>query len=700
MTNSNPTPSDIWAQVLNIKTEVALDTETSGLFTDDGARMSTISLAWIDEDGWWSKAYGVGQRVWDGGVLTIRDEPVFPGQDGTLRVVSVAWPFDQGVAGTGKTEDDGQQTLWPEADNQSLEQYRQLLDLLRYLGVNNGLVMHHAKFDTHIMAAGVRRWRGIGVDLLEHVVWDTQAGNALLYADGRVTVIGPKGAPVVSTSLKPTAKMLWGDAEGDEQNVVKAYLKAKKLPSGRWDLMPWDVIGTYADDDARKTIRLYHRQQHDIGVMKNPWCDLNASMDRRMQVSRMLTRIERRGLPWDAEGARAASAEIRKRARLLEKQLPFKPTINAAKDWWFGPDGLNLEPFAVTDGGQPSVTAEIIERMVGLHVQGAKEWRDLQKVQTADSRWYTGWTDMVGSDGRLRASFRQNGTVSGRFSIERVQLQAIPHDYRLEGYPTLEGIPTPRTLIGAGVPDGFELWELDLANAEARVAALLGKCKPMLEMIHAGLDLHGEVTKTLFKIDPSSHEWGFYRNIGKRADFSFIFGVGWETFNDSVRAQTGIELGEKESRRIVREWNAMFPQYQQAIDLHSRKVEQRQRRYGYGWIDLINGERRWFQKNEETHKAFNQRVQGNLAQFGQDWWLEVEAEASRRYGNEPVVHDGQYVGHLGVVMLIHDSVVLLTPKDDGPDLVQFAVAAGVKRWEQWFPGVIGGVDAKRWTDKG
>src|SRR5690625_7075201 len=97
---------------------------------------------------------------------------------------------------------------------------------------------------------------------------------------------------------------------------------------------------------------------------------------------------------------------------------------------------------------------------------------------------------MVGDDGRLRGNVRQNGTVSGRFSISRVQLQSIPHDFRLDGFEVLEGIPTPRGMIGAGVQPGYKLWELDLANAELRVAAMMAKCTRMLDLIHQGKDLH------------------------------------------------------------------------------------------------------------------------------------------------------------------------------------------------------------------
>lgn len=715
-------PSDLlaWAQAgIMPPAYVSLDTETSGLYVDEGARVSTVSVAWLDEDGAWETMLGYGQTEWDGGIVTVRHEPVLPDQD--LVVVSMAWPFDQGVSGTGKAEDDGQQTLWPDAANLPRSEWDALLQWLRML--ERTLVMHNKKFDVHMMMAGVRRWPGVGIDLIEQVVWDTQNVNSLIYPVD-VLVRGDKGTLTPSTSLKPTSAWLWGDGETDEQKVIRDYLQRHRLPKGRWDLMPWDIIAKYADDDARKTIRLQYRQQYDIEHGRAKWLDgkdgrldVHEAIRRRMRTTDFLIRLERAGLPFDVESAKQASQELKRRARAAEAELPFRPaTLPMAKHFWFGSGefkgvvGREIEPYAITDGGEPSVTEQIIDKMVTDGIEGAAQWRDLQKINTADSRWYEGWSAMVGADGRLRAGFRQNGTRSSRFSVERVQLQAIPHDYRLAGFAGLDGIPTPRTLIAQGVPEGYVLWELDLANAEARVAALFAGCRTMLRMFEQGEDLHGATAKALFggrmfggrlfdgtKADP---QWDHVRNVAKRGNFSFIFGVGWQTFAETVERETGIVLSEAESKRIVREWNQVYPEYAVAIDRHSRKVEQRQRRYGRGWIETINGERRWFTKHEDTHKAFNQRVQTNLAQFGIDWWLRVEEITRGVYGDEPVVADGRYIGRIGMVMVIHDSMLLLLPDDEqGRATVKVAQRIGAEMWAQRFTGVPGAVDAKRWTAK-
>lgn len=740
---------------------VSFDTETSGLWVDAGARVSTVSVAWVlDEDevpGWYARLGqgDDGQYLWDDGIWTLRKEPAawagtgtWPGGQWTeeVWVLSFAWPFDQGAIGTGKPEDrtgeleaGAKQGLFegmedwevtpPEPDSGNLHrmEWVMLTEWLQVVGERNGLVAHNAKFDLHQMKAGVRRWPGEGVDLIDLVVWDTQNGADLwtawhLGGEGRST-----------TSLKPTSAWLWGADESNEQAVIKQYLAKQKLPTGRWDLMPWRTIGRYADDDARKTIRLYewqkaeqgrvswaHEHQPRGGGIEKGWKAGYSprAFERRMETTRMLTRVERRGMPFNAEMAREASAELARREaeveQVLAEALGGKVTLDMAKHYWFGVggksgeggrlvQGLGLPDYGRTEKGSPIVDQAVMQKMLRDGVPLVQEWSAYKKLGDARSRWYDGWADRAGADGRMRPGFRQNGTTSGRFSVENIQLQAIPADYKVKG--TLEGVPSPRDLIGAGVPDGWELWEMDLAQAELRVAAWMAGCQKMLDAIEQGLDLHGETAKALFGIDETHPEWGKYRQVAKRSNFSLIFGVGWRTFQATLWKEAGIDMSDAEVQKLVRDWNALYPEFKAAIHKHDRRVMDRYRQYGVGWLQMANGERRWFTKGEveffdaETgrresgaHKAFNQRVQPSLAQYGIDRWLQEE-----RWLTEKAKQDGWDEG-AGLVLMVHDSSVLLLPEGQGEQICAELRDMGRELWEQWFPGLPGDLDASRWLE--
>ena len=667
----------------------------SGLYADDGARVSTVSVAWADYEGEWLDFAADDKH------MTWSIETIHAGTNYQVPIVSVAWPFDQGVSGTGKPEDHGQTTLWLDADNLDRDQWHALLDWLAQVGARVGLTAHNAPFDVLVTDAGVRRWPGHGKWLNDLVTWDTQNGVAMLFP----LMTNPEKGNSRTTSLKPSSQQLFGMEMADESKVVQDYLRKKKLPAGRWDLMPWDIIGSYADKDARLTVMQRLRQEWEIehnqgGSWMYPFAPegedpiafVKRMFNRRTEVARLLALMEKRGLPYDEIGSRDAADACLTIAGRVAQELPFEPDVNAAKAYFFTPKGLDLPPYELTQKGAVSLTAEVVDRMLNDKVPHVDKWAEWNKVTNAASMWYNGYADRMGTDGRLRCRLRQNGTVSTRFSAERVNLQAIPQDYRLSSHDILTGIPTPRDLIARGVAcmPGWKMWELDLAQAELRVGAMMAECKRMIAMIEAGEDLHNYTTKELFRLQEDDPHWGKMRQVGKRGNFSLLFGAGGETFMKMVRKETGIDLGLPTSERIVRDWNRLYPEFGGAIDRHAKKVQQRQVRYKKGWVTLNNGERRWFERFEDTHKAYNQRVQGNLAQYGIDWMLASDAYLRGALGRE-------YDHKAGLLLTIHDSQNILVPDTrEGEAMVDACVQIGKDLWKQWFPEIPGGIDRKAW----
>lgn len=314
--------------------------------------------------------------------------------------------------------------------------------------------------------------------------------------------------------------------------------------------------------------------------------------------------------------------------------------------------------------------------------------------------WYTAYANALGSDGRLRTSFRQTGTVSGRLSCERVNLQAIPQDYRLSEFDVLDGVPTPRDVIGHAAANliGWDQWELDLAQAELRVAASYADCTLMLEAIANGEDLHGITARELFDADESDPLWDLYRQVGKRANFSLIFGAGPIAFQRMLAAQLNLYWTDQQAQTVVYRWNGLYPQFRKAIDTHMERVARRQlgTRIGDpdrgGWIGVVGGGRRWFERYEDTHKAFNQRVQGSLAVLGQRWF--VKADQYLMDQGVGVARDGT---DGGLLLTIHDSLVLQLPAGHrGEHLAGRVKDIGLGIWSDLFPNVPGNIDLKRW----
>lgn len=452
-----PRPSEVVGPVV-------FDTESSGLHPDDGSRVSVVSLA-----------YQV---------------------DGDPIPRSAAYPFGQG----------------PEDDQQDLGR-RAWNHLVRWLAsAGGGLVGHNIRFDIHQM--GGKSINGYpGRDLIDRVLFDTMVAAAEVWPRGPL-------------ALKKIATRLYGHNADEEQRALKPYLGPKTNP--RFDLVPWDVMFPYAIRDAELTWAVYYEQQ--------AWLQESTLTGRfvpqEMNIVRCLLRMEQAGLPYDPEASKRYAVQLHEAMEQIQSRVPYDIRPKMLRQYYFGEgkhdlgrghevECLGLEPYSTTDSGQPQLTAAVVEKMVKEGQPFARDLQEYNRLKSAISKWYEPFAKRAGSDNRIRTSFRHTGgTKSGRFSATRANLQAVPKDYALH-LP----VPTPRAVVADAVrafrpPEGadhWELWDLDLEQAELRLAALDAGCEPMLDHIREGRDPHGETATQLFGVTAEDETWGFYRSIAKRA---------------------------------------------------------------------------------------------------------------------------------------------------------------------------------------
>ena len=625
---------------------VMFDTETDGLHPDDGARVSVISLAFRVED---------------------EDQPV-----------SVAYPFGQGPDPDVKFFDglpDDEQ--WRIKHDRGQRAWRHLTRWLNSAGA--GLVGHNIKFD--ILQMNGQAVPGYpGVDLTERVLFDTMVMAAEVWPRGPL-------------ALKKIATQLWGYDADEEQRALAPYLGRKTDP--RFDLVPWPVMFEYARRDAELTMMVFEQMATELYESTA----LGRFLPMEMDVNRALIRMEVAGLPYDPEMSRDFARAIDARMEEIQAQLPFNVKPNDIKKFYFStepnpsaPDptkpGLGLEPIETTPTGQPKMTAPIVDRMAAQGVPYTRELREYNRLKSANSKWYYPFADRAGADGRIRTSFRHTGgTKSGRFSASRINLQAVPKDYALQ-LP----VPTPRQVVAAAVhklPADWGLFDLDLEQAELRVAALYAGCEPMLEHIREGRDSHGETATQLFGVSPGDSDWDMYRSIAKRANFSLIFGSGPVSFHEMLSNQAGLDLPMREVRRIVYDWRDLYPEFGTAIESAQDVCER------FGFVEGLLGRRRYYARDEDAHSAFNQVVQSSLATYAKMWTLSTDRLC--RELDLPARGRRDGVGRGGLLLVVHDSQVLLLPNEEHESIVGTICQSASDIWDEAFPGVPGGADWERWA---
>lgn len=652
---------------------VAVDTETSALFVDDGGRASVVSWAF---------------RVTDEVAGACGLEP------GSVARFAACWDQGQDVLellkATAKKNDPepddipfgglplGPKELplrhskrirrWLEASpDEAVGQGAELLQapnrqpdawgrLLRWLQRQN-LVFHNAKFDLHHLAAGLRGCEGLpperggGLDLVDNTVFDTQLTQFVL-------------TPREGSSLKPTSvrlglgKDLGLDAgsEDAEQQALKPWKGPKTDP--RFDLIPWRVLRPYAELDAALTILLFE-YQNDL-LDDEAFQFERRHVRREFNLMRTLYGMEQRGIGYAADESRQQAELARKLMDEVASQLPFKPTYPGAQKYFFGPaegpDGQptgNLgrlpysdkvtKPSKTHPQGQPQVDEEVIGRLVKEEVPNAKEFARWAELSSANSKWYQAWADLTGPDGRLRTSHKQTAVVSGRLSVQRAQLQAIPHSYLIP-----DGLAPVRGLFRAK-PE-HQLWEVDVSQAEIRIATAVARCQQMLDQFNAGQDSHSAACWLMFRAEferdgfstieqAQQHpQWDEFRQVAKRCNLGILYGAGAGTVREQILKFTGIDYPLSQVRGWVNDWRDAFPPFVRMLDAAARKAVQD------GHVRLVNGRIRWFSDYEPTHKAANQVIQGSQAEVIKDCLVQVDRE---------------FPG--AVLLCVHDSIVCEFP---------------------------------------
>lgn len=565
---------------------------------------------------------------------------------------SIGLPFDQGLRDKIPHQQESLDLFGfgTEDPNLTAEDWQYLLDWL----TDRPLVMHNAKYDMHMMRVGTRHWPGR--DFINQKFWDTMQAQVVLDPKEE------KGLDVTSQRL--------GIGSKQGLDILKNWLKSEGFKPSRYDLAPWEIVEPYVTADAEMTASLYRHQVARLrpapGILATE--ELHR-ITRAFDLTRALYAMEVRGIPYDVDASTKAGDVLLVQAAAIELRMPFHCQPKEAQRYFFGQ--LQLQPLRRSEKtGKASMDEVQVRKWVEDGVPFAAEYAEVTKKRRAASMWYHGYPEKAGSDGRLRTTFRQGHVKSGRMSVERVQLQAIP-----KADKNIEGVPGVRQFIYSPDPDRG-LWNLDLAQAELRVASQYSQCETMLRMLAEGVDFHSETTIDVIKADPTQPDWKEQRDIGKRVNFSAIFQIGATHLQEIIDKMTGKLLPMQRCDQIIRDWRRKYPEFQREYYSSMRQAER------IGRVTLLPGTKyeveSYFGPHDYANTAWNRRVQGSLAEAFGIWLGEIE----KRW---PGV----------MILTVHDSVVLECRLDEGDQIAREIADFGAPFMSELFD-IEMGVDIDRW----
>lgn len=384
----------------------------------------------------------------------------------------------------------------------------------------------------------------------------------------------------------------------------------------------------------------------------------------------VVAELSKTGITLDVAYLKTLSATMHEELGRLEAAIyghaGLAFNINSPKqlgDVLFDTLGLKPKHQKKTAGGQRSTKESELEKLKGDHaiIPAILRYREVQKLV---STYVDALPALVGGDGKIRTTFLQTGSVTGRMASRDPGLQNIP--IRTE---------ESRAIRRAFVADpGFTMVSIDYSQIELRIAAILSGDTKLIEIFARGEDVHTGVAVRVFGVAP--HEvTSEMRRKAKVINFGILYGMGV----NALKQNLGEETTREEAQSFL---NAYFNTFTRlALYLEETKAYARQ----HGYTETLFGRRRHFPgitssapfiRAQAERMAINAPIQGTAADVMRIAMNEVYAAVSSQ----------DWSGKVRMLLQVHDELVFEIKHEDTavviPKLV--AIMEGVLRNETTY----------------
>jgi len=236
-------------------------------------------------------------------------------------------------------------------------------------------------------------------------------------------------------------------------------------------------------------------------------------------------------------------------------------------------DGLGLggNKIKKTPKGSRSTREAELVKLKEEHpiIETVLEYRELQKLL---STYVDTIPKVLEKNGRLKTTFIQTGTTTGRMASVNPNLQNIP-------IRTEQG----RAIRNAFVSKkGNLLASFDYSQIELRIAAVLSGDEKLLNVFKEGKDIHAAVASEIFGI-PEKDVTTNMRIKAKTVNFGVLYGMGV----NALRATIGGT--QKEARAMYDTYFRSYP----GLFEYTEKIKKDTRKSGY--TTTMFGRRRYFE---------------------------------------------------------------------------------------------------------
>ena len=366
------------------------------------------------------------------------------------------------------------------------------------------------------------------------------------------------GQAVDETELTETAVMLW------------------LLESDRTHIEYEDIID-YGRATFRTTDFMEIKKQLTTEIRKHGLEKLFKEIEQPL-IS-VLKTVNETGIKLDTKYLQKLSKDFHKELATLEKNIyqhaGAEFNLNSPKqlsEVLYDTLGLKPKNQKKTATGQRSTRESELVKLENEHpiIADILRYRELQKLV---STYVDNLPKLVDKDGRLRTTFLQTGTTTGRLSSQDPNLQNIP-------IRTKEGRAVRRAFMAEA---GYQLVALDYSQIELRIAAILSGDQKLIEIFKRGEDVHRGVALRVFGVN-AEEVTNNMRRQAKVINFGILYGMGVV----ALRRNLGGETTREEAQQFL---NAYFHTFTRLAEyLEETKAFART----HGYTETMFGRRRYF----------------------------------------------------------------------------------------------------------
>ena len=482
--------------------------------------------------------------------------------------------------------------------------------------------------------------------------------------------------------------------------------------------IPLDVMLPYAAIDAVMTLKILKKQasriQEEAAFIQNlqekhirrrltnrkplTWGFKNISLP----LTKTLTEMEYYGVKLDREKIRRYKAYLEVKAE--ESKAKLMQQAGKIFNPQSGPDLIKilyeelklpiLKRSAKTQ--EPSTDAATLTDLFERYEHPIlKELITFRKLEKCNSTYLGNWLDMSAKDGRLHTSFNVNGTATFRLSSSGPNLQNVMFYLKgvddPDGKKDAKGNPLSLNLKSVFIPDSdeFDLYDLDIANAEMRMLCAYSRDTALIDAFNNGMDLHcltaaaiGEYTYAEIvanKEDKSSPHYKL-RQLAKAVNFGTIYCMGPSTLVRNLWDNNRIEISEEEAKEYLAAFFRNYPGVGAYISRTQRFVNLYHFTHTYTGrlrrFPILNFNKR--EGNRCGRQGVNARIQCSSAEVVNRNMVDVEENILKHHGGR-------------MLLTVHDSMVFQLPKGMDGTLVKSMLdkelIQGVKDRFPWLPVV-------------